>query len=55
MAKAEQLGAEGNVDEAQKILQEVEKVRTRKKDAEVSKEYLKAGSSSFVKLVLSLC
>lgn len=40
LAKAEQLGAEGNVDEAQKVLQEVEKVRTRKKDAEVRKEYL---------------
>lgn len=37
LAKAEQLGAEGNVDEAQKVLQEVEKVRTKKKDAEVSK------------------
>lgn len=36
LAKAEQLGAEGNVDDAQKILQEVEKVRTKKKDAEVS-------------------
>lgn len=36
LAKAEQLGAEGNVDEAQKVLQEVEKVRTKKKDAEVS-------------------
>lgn len=35
LAKAEQLGAEGNVDEAQKVLQEVEKVRTKKKDAEV--------------------
>ena len=35
LAKAEQLGAEGNVDEAQKVLQEVEKVRTTKKDAEV--------------------
>uniref|UniRef100_A0A8C4Z0P2 LUC7-like (S. cerevisiae) n=1 Tax=Gadus morhua TaxID=8049 RepID=A0A8C4Z0P2_GADMO len=34
LAKAEQLGAEGNVDEAQKVLQEVEKVRTTKKDAE---------------------
>ncbi|KAG7226358.1 hypothetical protein INR49_013769 [Caranx melampygus] len=39
LAKAEQLGAEGNVDEAQKVLQEVEKVRTRKKDAEVWNEY----------------
>lgn len=39
LAKAEQLGAEGNVDEAQKVLQEVEKVRTRKKDAEVNKEH----------------
>ena len=35
LAKAEQLGAEGNVDEAQKVLQEVEKVRSRKRDAEV--------------------
>lgn len=35
LAKAEQLGAEGNVDEAQKVLQEVEKVRSTKKDAEV--------------------
>lgn len=42
LAKAEQLGAEGNVDEAQKVLQEVEKVRTRKKDAEVSKECLRS-------------
>lgn len=40
LAKAEQLGAEGNVDEAQKVLQEVEKVRTRKKDAEVRKKDL---------------
>lgn len=38
LAKAEQLGAEGNVDEAQKVLQEVEKVRARKKDAEVRKD-----------------
>lgn len=35
LAKAEQLGAEGNVDEAQKVLQEVEKVRSKKRDAEV--------------------
>lgn len=35
LAKAEQLGAEGNVEESQKVLQEVEKVRSRKKDAEV--------------------
>ena len=38
LAKAEQLGAEGNVDEAQKVLQEVEKVRSRKKDAEVNND-----------------
>lgn len=38
LAKAEQLGAEGNVDEAQKVLQEVEKVRIKKKDAEVRGE-----------------
>lgn len=35
LAKAEQLGAEGNVDESQKILMEVEKVRAKKKEAEV--------------------
>lgn len=40
LAKAEQLGAEGNVDEAQKVLQEVEKVRTKKKDAEVRRLYI---------------
>lgn len=45
LAKAEQLGAEGNVDEAQKVLQEVEKVRTRKKDAEVRKEFFSGISS----------
>lgn len=39
LAKAEQLGAEGNVDEAQKVLQEVEKVRTKKKDAEVRRRF----------------
>lgn len=50
LAKAEQLGAEGNVDEAQKVLQEVEKVRTRKKDAEVRKEYL-GGASSLSKVL----
>lgn len=31
LVKAEQLGAEGNVDESQKILMEVEKVRAKKK------------------------
>ena len=36
--KAEQLGAEGNVDESQKILMEVEKVRAKKKEAEVGEE-----------------
>lgn len=48
LAKAEQLGAEGNVDEAQKVLQEVEKVRTRKKDAEVRR-----GSRELLILLLS--
>ena len=38
LAKAEQLGAEGNVDESQKILMEVEKVRAKKKEAEVGEE-----------------
>lgn len=46
LAKAEQLGAEGNVDEAQKVLQEVEKVRTKKKDAEVRGVFY--GSSFYI-------
>lgn len=36
LARAEQLGGEGNVDEAQKVLENVEKSRALKKDAEVS-------------------
>lgn len=52
LAKAEQLGAEGNVDEAQKVLQEVEKVRTRKKDAEVRTEAL---VSTLILRFLTLC
>lgn len=36
LAKAEQLGAEGNVEESQKVMQEVERVRTKKREAEVS-------------------
>ncbi|XP_034049849.1 putative RNA-binding protein Luc7-like 1 isoform X2 [Thalassophryne amazonica] len=54
LAKAEQLGAEGNVDEAQKILQEVEKVRTKKKDAE--EEYRNSmPASSFQQQKLRVC
>ncbi|XP_053550719.1 putative RNA-binding protein Luc7-like 1 [Bombina bombina] len=34
LAKAEQLGAEGNVDESQRILMEMEKVKARKREAE---------------------
>ncbi|KAM3914518.1 putative RNA-binding protein Luc7-like 2 isoform 3-T5 [Leptodactylus fuscus] len=34
LAKAEQLGAEGNVEESQKVMDEVEKTRTRKREAE---------------------
>lgn len=37
LAKAEQLGGEGNVDEAQQVLEKVEKTRTLKKEAEVRK------------------
>lgn len=36
LARAEQLGGEGNVDEAQQVLEKVEKTRTLKKEAEVS-------------------
>ncbi|XP_062331610.1 putative RNA-binding protein Luc7-like 1 isoform X2 [Osmerus eperlanus] len=54
LAKAEQLGAEGNVDEAQKVLHEVEKVRSRKKDAE--EEYRNSmPASSFQQQKLRVC
>ncbi|XP_048089528.1 putative RNA-binding protein Luc7-like 1 isoform X1 [Alosa pseudoharengus] len=54
LAKAEQLGAEGNVDEAQKVLQEVEKVRIKKKDAE--EEYRNSmPASSFQQQKLRVC
>ncbi|XP_028818789.1 putative RNA-binding protein Luc7-like 1 isoform X2 [Denticeps clupeoides] len=54
LAKAEQLGAEGNVEEAQKILQEVEKVRSKKKDAE--EEYRNSmPASSFQQQKLRVC
>ncbi|XP_054609592.1 putative RNA-binding protein Luc7-like 1 isoform X3 [Dunckerocampus dactyliophorus] len=54
LAKAEQLGAEGNVDESQKVLQEVEKVRSRKKDAE--EEYRNSmPASSFQQQKLRVC
>lgn len=35
LARAEQLGGEGNVDEAQQLLEKVEKTRALKKEAEV--------------------
>ncbi|XP_033885632.1 putative RNA-binding protein Luc7-like 1 isoform X5 [Acipenser ruthenus] len=54
LAKAEQLGAEGNVDEAQKVLQEVEKVRSRKREAE--EEYRNSmPASSFQQQKLRVC
>nr|XP_046224952.1 putative RNA-binding protein Luc7-like 1 isoform X1 [Oncorhynchus gorbuscha] len=54
LAKAEQLGAEGNVDEAQLILQEVENVRSRKRDAE--EEYRNSmPASSFQQQKLRVC
>lgn len=33
----EQLGAEGNVEESQKVMDEVEKARAKKREAEVIK------------------
>ena len=36
LAKVEQLGADGNVEESQKVMDEVEKVRVKKREAEVS-------------------
>lgn len=54
LAKAEQLGAEGNVDESQKILTEVEKVRAKKKEAE--EEYRNSmPASSFQQQKLRVC
>uniref|UniRef100_A0A673FTM4 Putative RNA-binding protein Luc7-like 1 n=1 Tax=Sinocyclocheilus rhinocerous TaxID=307959 RepID=A0A673FTM4_9TELE len=54
LAKAEQLGAEGNVDEAQTVLHEVERVRTKKKDAE--EEYRNSmPASSFQQQKLRVC
>ncbi|KAK1164876.1 putative RNA-binding protein Luc7-like 1 isoform X6 [Acipenser oxyrinchus oxyrinchus] len=54
LAKAEQLGAEGNVDEAQKVLQEVERVRSRKREAE--EEYRNSmPASSFQQQKLRVC
>ncbi|KAG2456227.1 LC7L3 protein, partial [Polypterus senegalus] len=54
LAKAEQLGAEGNVSEAQKVLQEVEKVRSRKREAE--EEYRNSmPASSFQQQKLRVC
>ncbi|KAE8579962.1 hypothetical protein XENTR_v10024253 [Xenopus tropicalis] len=54
LAKAEQLGAEGNVDEAQKILMEMEKVKGRKREAE--EEYRNSmPASSFQQQKLRVC
>lgn len=54
LAKAEQLGAEGNVDEAQKVLMEVEAVRTLKREAE--EEYRNSmPASSFQQQKLRVC
>lgn len=36
LAKVEQLGADGNVEESQKVMDEVEKARAKKREAEVN-------------------
>lgn len=36
----EQLGAEGNVEESQKVMDEVEKARAKKREAEVMKFFI---------------
>uniref|UniRef100_A0A3B3VQT3 Zgc:158803 n=1 Tax=Poecilia latipinna TaxID=48699 RepID=A0A3B3VQT3_9TELE len=48
LAKAEQLGGEGNVDEAQQVLEKVEKTRALKKEAEVR-------NVAFLLLFLLIC
>lgn len=54
LAKAEQLGAEGNVDESQRILMEMEKVKARKREAE--EEYRNSmPASSFQQQKLRVC
>nr|XP_014340951.1 PREDICTED: putative RNA-binding protein Luc7-like 1 isoform X2 [Latimeria chalumnae] len=54
LAKAEQMGAEGNVEESQKVLAEVEKVRAKKREAE--EEYRNSmPASSFQQQKLRVC
>ncbi|XP_066432213.1 putative RNA-binding protein Luc7-like 1 isoform X2 [Eleutherodactylus coqui] len=54
LAKAEELGAEGNVDESQRILMEMERVKARKRDAE--DEYRNSmPASSFQQQKLRVC
>ncbi|XP_012705959.1 LUC7 domain-containing protein [Fundulus heteroclitus] len=54
LAKAEQLGGEGNVDEAQQVLEKVEKTRAMKKEAEdVYRNSMPA--SSFQQQKLRVC
>ncbi|XP_073504018.1 putative RNA-binding protein Luc7-like 1 [Phyllobates terribilis] len=54
LAKAEQLGAEGNVDESQRILMEMERVKSRKREAE--DEYRNSmPASSFQQQKLRVC
>lgn len=36
----EQLGAEGNVEESQKVMDEVEKARAKKREAEVTESFI---------------
>ncbi|KAM9325590.1 putative RNA-binding protein Luc7-like 2 isoform 2-T2 [Gastrophryne carolinensis] len=54
LAKAEQLGAEGNVEESQKVMDEVEKTRVQKREAEeVYRSSMPA--SSFQQQKLRVC
>uniref|UniRef100_A0A8C4NH22 LUC7-like (S. cerevisiae) n=1 Tax=Eptatretus burgeri TaxID=7764 RepID=A0A8C4NH22_EPTBU len=54
LAKAEQLGAEGNVEESQNVMAEVESVRQRKREAE--EEYRNSmPASSFQQQKLRVC
>lgn len=54
MAKVEQLGAEGNVEESQKVMDEVEKARAKKREAEeVYRNSMPA--SSFQQQKLRVC
>lgn len=51
LAKVEQLGAEGNVEESQKVMDEVEKARAKKREAEVIQFFMVICTAFLSKLI----